>query len=317
MQLIEIKGKEETMPLTGRPVRSHRIIFISLWIHLFLFVPLTAGMSMAEESINIRLTALLPQAEIFTPLSEVAAAESIDALAPVAAEYDLLGAFDEADSKYSRQDCEVRFEGAGRDDLLISCRQGGYITFPLAAEPNAAYKVRLAHKGGRMGGFSMAVSEWAGTRRLRGRTIYDLGKTKGSHQISFITMASTDRIEVALKQPNHGGRLQVEDLAVERLDLSREAELRLLKGDSRRDADLRGRSGNRQERPPASPAPSGVVRAPPGAQLHHQGFSFRAGAHGNPFSASSSGGGAVEFLLRSGQGIGRGRFRSISAESHG
>ncbi len=198
---------------------------------LFLLCSLTTACTdpSGDPPALLRLVALLPDAEIESPLTRLPAASSIAELGPVALEERWSESFESPQLHFSLEGGCTRELDDGRGSLVLACRDEGQGRAVLSVQPGTGYRVRLQGRRERPWGYTVTVQEHAEDTTLRIFRFPDLSERWAPHEIWLFSAASTRTLEIRIEPQHAKGRLWLDEIVVEQVELTIEQELRLLK----------------------------------------------------------------------------------------
>ncbi|MEM7587747.1 MAG: sulfatase [Acidobacteriota bacterium] len=183
----------------------------------------------------MRLVSALPQAEVESPLLGLPAASSISELGDVALEEVWQEDFEGSEPRFTlAEGCGL--EATESRGTLLACRDGGEGRAAFAVQPSTGYRIRLEARRLRALGYAIRVTEHGEGDALRIHRFPDLSERWQSHEIWLFSTASTQTLEISFGTQHPRGQLWLDDVIVERLDLTHEQEMRLLKAWSPRSA---------------------------------------------------------------------------------
>ena len=202
---------------------------------LLLFCALTLSCAEPPEPAALtRLTALLPEAEIVSPLTDLPPARTIADLGEIAREELWRESFEKQPSRFILEgDCTHPFDGE-RGSMVLACQLEGRAKVRVPIQPGRGYRVHLKGRQERLRGYDISVIEHAEATALRIFRFQDLPTAWTSHETWFYSSPLAHSIEINIEPQHAKGRLWLDEVIVERFDLTREQELRLLKGQAPR-----------------------------------------------------------------------------------
>ncbi|MCP4662146.1 MAG: hypothetical protein GY856_42630, partial [bacterium] len=119
---------------------------------------------------------------------------------------------------------------------VIVCEKGGQGRASLPVRPRTGYRIHLQGRRYRPLSYVITVTEFSHDAPLRIFQFPDLHGRWQSYEIWLFSAPQSRRLEIAIESRHMQGRLWLDDIVVERLDLTPDQELSLLKGQRNRPA---------------------------------------------------------------------------------